>query len=359
MPPSTRSSLGVLVAAPLLLPLVALPDAAAVAPCEVAPCEVALRYRSADIELAGALLLPAGSGPFPAAILLQGSGSSDRRNPWARMVAGGLTERGVAVLLTDKRGSGESGGDWRQVGFDALAGDALAGIAALRERSEIDADRIGLLGLSQGAMVAPFAAVDPRIAFVVAVSGAATTPAEQVRHELANTFRAAGHPPAEVEAGLRLQDLAADFVRGGRWQPYADALAAAEGGVARIAAGFPQARDSWVWSWWRRVGDLDLAAAWSRVEVPALVVYGGRDELDNVPVSESVRRLNQALSGNAAAEIVVYPASGHTIEEPGVEPARLRAELLDRIGRFVHGKRPSSSSSPPTSESPPPTATRR
>jgi hypothetical protein len=51
MPPSTRSSLGVLVAAPLLLPLVALPDAAA-----VAPCEVALRYRSADIELAGALL---------------------------------------------------------------------------------------------------------------------------------------------------------------------------------------------------------------------------------------------------------------------------------------------------------------
>ena len=95
--------------------------------------ETELTYMNGEIRLAGVLLTPIESGEYPAAVLLQGSGTSDRGNGWARLIAETLVSKGVAVLLTDKRGSGLSQGDWRTSSFDDLAKDGLAGIAALRD----------------------------------------------------------------------------------------------------------------------------------------------------------------------------------------------------------------------------------
>jgi alpha-beta hydrolase superfamily lysophospholipase len=99
--------------------------------------ETEMRYQNGDVGLAGVLLMPLEEGPleegkYPAAILLQGSGTSDRSNAWARSIAETLASQGVAVLLTDKRGSGQSQGNWRTSSFEDLAEDGLAGITYAR-----------------------------------------------------------------------------------------------------------------------------------------------------------------------------------------------------------------------------------
>lgn len=280
-----------------------------------------VRYANGAVGLAAELLLPAGSGPFPAAVILQGSGTSDRGNSWARSIAELLRDEGLAVLLTDKRGSGESGGDWRSASFGDLAGDGLAGVHFLLSRPEVDGERIGLVGLSQGGWIAPVlaSARAEQIAFVINISGAAVGFAEQVTFEMANTARRAGLDAEGISQIMYLQQLASQYLSRGEWQPYADALEAAKGKPwAEVAAGFPDAPDQPVWSFLRRVYAFSPSGYWLAVTAPTLVVYGAEDESDNVPVAESVRRLEFlfGLTGKKDARIEVLPGLGHGLQDP-------------------------------------------
>ena len=127
-----------------------------------------VRYKNGAMTLAALLLIPEASKPLAGAVIIQGSGASDRTNRWARAIAEILVGKGIAVLLTDKRGSGKSDGNWQTSSFDDLAADALAGADYLRARKEIDAGRVGLVGLSQGGWIAPLAAArSENIAFVI------------------------------------------------------------------------------------------------------------------------------------------------------------------------------------------------
>lgn len=302
--------------------------------------EESVAYPNGGITLAAGLLLPETEERATGVVLIQGSGSSDRSNAWARSIAEGLAERGVAVLLTDKRGSGESEGDWHTADMEDLAEDALAGVEFLRTRPEIDPERVGLLGLSQGGHVAPMAAaLGDDVAFTIAASASATKLSEQMSHEMRNTFRQAGLPPEGVEEGMKIQALAEGFARTGEWAPYAAALEAAKGTpLAPVAEGFPQTRDSWVWGWVRRVADYDPIPYWQMLGSPALVVYGEEDERDNVPVTESVRRLEQALEGREAPWAVrVFEGSGHALYEPDAEEPRIREDFLDLVREWVVG----------------------
>ncbi|HMB55317.1 MAG TPA: alpha/beta fold hydrolase, partial [Thermoanaerobaculia bacterium] len=303
--------------------------------------EESVTYPNGCLTLAAALLLPTREAPGPALVLLQGSGTSDRSNLWARSIAEGLAARGVAVLLTDKRGSGASGGDWRNADMEDLAEDALAGVEYLRGRPEVDAGRIGLLGLSQGGHVAPLAAaLDDGVAFTIAASASATGFVEQLDHEMENTFRQQGLTAEQVEEGMRLQHLAERYVETGAWEPFAAALEAAkETPLAPVAAGFPQTPDSWVWSWIRRVGLYDPMPYWKMLRMPVLVVYGREDERDNVPVAESVRRLEAAFAEREEPwEVKVFEGSGHALYEPEGEEPVIRGDLLDLAAKWARGE---------------------
>lgn len=283
-----------------------------------------VRYANGPLELAAELLLPAAEGPVPGAVILQGSGTSDRTNAWARAIAEALVGEGLAVLLTDKRGSGASGGDWRTAGFGDLAGDALAGLELLAARPEVDAARVGLVGLSQGGWVAPIAAAarPEEVAFVVNVSGAAVSFAEQTTVEMANTARQAGLDEAAVGRVLELHRLAAHYLLSGDWEAYEEALASArEQPWGALARGFPQSREQPIWTFLRRVASFDPLPYWLQVQQPVLVVYGGEDEGDNVPVAESVRRLEFAFAAarHPSFRIEVFPGAGHGLLDPGGE----------------------------------------
>ena len=285
---------------------------------EVAPAkgvrEIPVTYRS-EMPLAASLLLPEATGPVPAVVIVQGSGSVDRTNAWSRAVADVMVEAGFAVLLTDKRGSGQSGGDWRTAGFEELAEDALAGVGFLKVRSEIDGSRIGIVGLSQGGRVIPVAAARSRdVAFVVNIVGDAVSFAEQSMHEMANVAR-------QMELGehrdaiLALNAALGRGLLSGDLSEYAEMRnAALQSPWAKLAQGFPAA-DSPVLTFFRKVMTFDPMPYWIMVRQPTLVLYGAEDEQDNVAVEESVRRLQFGFrnAGKTNYRIAVLPGLGHDL----------------------------------------------
>ena len=139
--------------------------------------QVTYRNEKADIQLAGTLTSPRGDGPFPAVLLITGSGPQDRNEtlmghrPFL-VLADYLTRRGIAVLRVDDRGVGGSTGNVMRSTDDDFADDVLAGVAFLKGRKDIDGKRIGLIGHSEGGLVAPMAAArSPDVAFIVLMAG--------------------------------------------------------------------------------------------------------------------------------------------------------------------------------------------
>ena len=123
--------------------------------------------------MAGTVTLPAGAGPHPAVLLIADSGPQDRDSAFYGhrpflVLADHLTRRGLAVLRVDERGVGRSTGDRRTATTEDFVTDALAGVRYLRSRVEIDPDRVGIVGHSEGGFIAPLTAVaDPAIAAIV------------------------------------------------------------------------------------------------------------------------------------------------------------------------------------------------
>ncbi len=143
--------------------------------------EVTYENEEAGVKLAGTLTLPRSEGPFPAVILISGSGQQNRdeellgHRPFL-VLSDYLTRRGIAVLRVDDRGVGGSTGNSSQATSEDFAGDVLAGIEYLKSREEIDSTRIGLIGHSEGGLIAPIVAVQsPDVAFIVMMAGPGLT----------------------------------------------------------------------------------------------------------------------------------------------------------------------------------------
>lgn len=134
-------------------------------------------YSSDNTELAGTLTFPARAENVPAVLLIGGSGPHERTgnifgHPVFEQLADALARRGVAVLSMDKRGCGESGGRFVPYNVPAFTEDAHAAIAWLRDQPVVDSERVGVLGLSLGAMISAIVAEeDSKIAFVVHMAG--------------------------------------------------------------------------------------------------------------------------------------------------------------------------------------------
>lgn len=158
--------------------------------------EEEVTYTNGEITLAGTLTLPGDEGPYPAVLLITGSGAQDRdetlfyHKPFL-VIADFLTRAGIAVLRSDDRGVGGSGGSIATATTADFAEDALAGVRFLKSRPEIDSTRIGLLGHSEGGVVAPMAAANSGdVAFIVLLAGTAVPGDEVLYRQLAEISRA-------------------------------------------------------------------------------------------------------------------------------------------------------------------------
>jgi hypothetical protein len=140
--------------------------------------EVVFSNAHAGVQLAGTFTQPRGGGPYPAVVLISGSGPQDRdeaimgHRPFL-VLADHLTRRGIAVLRYDDRGVGRSTGNFVAATHPDFVADALAGVAWLKTRDGVDPKRIGLVGHSEGGLIAPLAAVQQPadIAFLVLLAG--------------------------------------------------------------------------------------------------------------------------------------------------------------------------------------------
>ena len=156
-----------------------------------------ITYTSGEVTLAGTLTRPTSGGPFPAVLLVTGSGAQDRdetifdHKPFL-VIADFLTRAGIAVLRVDDRGVGASTGTMATVTTADLAEDALAGVRYLRASSDIDPDRIGLAGHSEGGTIAPMvAARTDEVAFIILLAGTGVPGDEVLYRQLAGMSRAA------------------------------------------------------------------------------------------------------------------------------------------------------------------------
>ena len=160
--------------------------------------ELVYENKEAGITLAGTLTLPPGKGPFPVVLLISGSGPQDRNEtiynhrPFL-ILADYLTRQGIAVLRVDDRGVGESTGDFSQATSVDFASDVLAGIEYLKTRKEINPKQLGLIGHSEGGIIAPMVAVkSPDVAFIILMAGTGLIGEEILYLQGALIYRAMG-----------------------------------------------------------------------------------------------------------------------------------------------------------------------
>jgi len=162
------------------------------------------------ITLAGTLTLPTGNGPFPAVILLSGSGPNHRDarifgHKLFLVMSDYLTRHGIAVLRTDDRGTYESTGDFNSADIKELGSDAVACFLYLLSHKAIDPERIGVLGHSHGASVAPVAAtIDNNIAFAILMAGSAETGAENIIEQTEIIYKQNGVSDAGIALNTKL-----------------------------------------------------------------------------------------------------------------------------------------------------------
>ena len=277
------------------------------------------------IVLAGTLTLPKGEGPFPAALLIAGSGPQDRDESLANhrpflLIADALTRKGSAVLRYDKRGVGKSTGNPDTATTMDLAADAHAALAFLKLRKEIDGSRIGLIGHSEGAIIAPYLAGHSKeVKWLVLLAAPATTGERTLLNQSELIGRAGGLSDEQLEPSLGFDQAAYALVRKEK-----DPSALAEKLVALVkdsgldAALPPAALETQLRMlaspWFRFFLDYDPLPNLKAVSCPVLALYGQKDlqvsSKDNLPL------LQKALhdAGNTQVATRELPELNHLLQ---------------------------------------------
>ena len=279
--------------------------------------EVVIPTPTPGVQLAGTLTIPEGEGPFPAVLLITGSGQQDRNEtvfdhkPFL-VLADALSRRGVAVLRVDDRGVGGSTGPVATATSADFALDAGAAFAFLETRPEIAHGRVGLIGHSEGGTIAPLVAqADPRVAFIVMIAGPAVSGGDLLVEQSRATLLASGVAPAVVEGNVAIQGRIMRAVAANAGSAEA-AIAAVD--AVLVEAGQPPAQ--------RQAVAAQLAAPWTRwfiahdpqpslraLRIPVLALYGGKDT--QVPAEQNATALRTVLP---SAEIVVLPGLNHLMQ---------------------------------------------
>jgi alpha/beta superfamily hydrolase len=300
----------------------AAPDSLPVKPDYSAPAGAP--YTAVDVivptpmgyALAGTLTLPRGASaahPVPAVVTITGSGPEDRDEmhpslpsyrPF-RQIADSLGRRGIAVLRMDDRGVGQSGGTFKGTTDEGFRDDIRAGLAFLRTRPEIDAKRLGLVGHSEGAMIAPMVAEqEPSVRAIVLLAGVAGNLMPTLRYQLTN----------QITHNAKLTPTQKD-----------SALAAMPHRIDSIMASDP---------WWRFILTHDFSADQRQVTSAAVLILTGEHDQQAQPKYVPEIVANFEASGNHDVTSHIIPGVDHLfVTDPDGFPggyAKLPAPLMVR-----------------------------
>ncbi|GAB4187457.1 MAG: alpha/beta fold hydrolase [Wenzhouxiangellaceae bacterium] len=299
--------------------------------------EIHFANAQADIELAGTLTLPDGDGPFPAAVLISGSGPQDRDEAFMShrpflVLADHLTRNGIAVLRYDDRGVGDSGGDFATATSADFATDADAAVRYLAQRDEIDHQAIGLIGHSEGGLVAPMVAVDnDQVAYVVMMAGPGMSGMEIAVLQMRMVMEYRGASKASVEAAADLYRSMNEMVAGKpaeevsleqlesafaeRWNAL-DENVREELKQMGATGELSDSRKSQLMSpWTRYFWAYDPAPTLRQLDCPVLAINGGKDVQMVAEPNLQLIESSLAAGGNEHYEVRLMPGLNHLFQE--------------------------------------------
>jgi pimeloyl-ACP methyl ester carboxylesterase len=248
-----------------------------------------VEFHNQDVNLAGSLLLPSSEVPVPAVVFVHGAGRQTRES--YRELGEYFASQGIAALIYDKRGTGQSGGSYESYEpYENLVNDALAAVAFLKQRREIEKSRIGIWGLSQGAYI----------------SAAASSQSEDIRFIIVIG--------ADVADGMMF------YYRDNLFRKYglSDTLrdVAEKAHLAQWSLPHNLQDESLLSSFAPRSyppPDNYVHPAWSHVNQPVLAMWGQLDQ--HIPVGESVAGLKNSLAhaNNEKWTIIILPRAKHSL----------------------------------------------
>ena len=323
--------------------------------------EVSYENSDAGITLAGTFTKPKSGGPFPALLLITGSGPQNRdeelfgHKPFL-VIADYLTRRGIAVLRVDDRGTAKSTGNFGTATTKDFAGDVRAGIKYLKSRSDVNVKKIGLLGHSEGGLIAPMVASDSKdVAFIVMMAGP-SLPGEQILYLQDSLISTAmGIPPAEITKELRLNRALYSLIRtesdSTKLQQeirsaVKESMSADSATIGKVNEEAVNAAVKQLTSpWFRFFVTYDPIPALEKVTCPILALDGSKDL--QVPAQQNLAGLERAFkaSGNKNATAKLLPGLNHLFQkaETGapLEYAKIEEtinpEALKVIGDWIEG----------------------
>jgi uncharacterized protein len=273
-----------------------------------------------NVTLAATLTIPQGAGPFPGVVLITGSGPQDRdesllgHKPFL-VLSDYLTRHGIAVLRADDRGTGKSTGVFSEATTADFATDTEAGVAYLKTRAEVDPRKIGLIGHSEGGVIAPMvAARNADVAFIVMMAGTGV-PGDAILVAQGQAIQIASGRSAEEAA----KDAAKEREMLTLIETEKDEAKLEKELKEKMAADVPEAmigtQIKQVTSpWFRYFLTLDPAAALRKVSCPVLAINGEKDT--QVPPALNLPAIRKALEegGNKHFEIDELPGLNHLFQ---------------------------------------------
>ncbi len=294
--------------------------------------EVTFMNTVENFVLAGTLTLPQGEGPFPAVVLISGSGQQDRdetiynHKPF-KVIADHLTRNGIAVLRYDDRGTGGSKGKTNNATSLTNADDAEAAVNYLMQRPEINSKKIGLAGHSEGGLIAPIVASrNADIAFIVSLAGPGVKGYDVILRQTADIMRASGSSETEINetltANSQLFKMAIaepdqrKFAKSAMewYSKDLDSKGLSQEERREKMAAFTQGLVSVNNPWMRYFLETDPAQFWSQVRCPVLALNGEKDlqvsQEMNLPAIKAAMR----SGGNRKVKTVMLPGLNHLFQ---------------------------------------------
>lgn len=305
-------------------------------------------WQNGKITLAGTLTYPQGEGPFPAVILLSGSGSQDRDSTlfahkpfW--VLADYLTRQGFAVLRYDDRGVGGSTPDANATSAD-FAKDAIEGLKALSKLPQINAQKMGLIGHSEGGIIAPLAASQSAlVSFMVSLAGPGVPGSQIIRYQIGRQMEPLYHSQqradfyAEFDKVLHLTGKAETVEQAWRQsEPILKSMyeALPASSSSQVPYGEFQKTFSLLFNPWTLFFlDHDPSQSLKASTIPTLVLLGSLDL--QVTTIQNQEPITKALSENPKATVEVIAGVNHLFQPAktgeGAEYSQIETTISPKV----------------------------
>jgi hypothetical protein len=316
--------------------------------------EVTFPNDRAHISLSGTLTLPQGPGPFPVAVLLSDNGPRDRdetiegHRPFL-VLSDHLTRKGIATLRFDKRGGGKSTGNYAEATIEDFAGDAQAAVTYLKTRKDLDPKRIGLIGHSEGGLIAPIVASHSTdIAWLVLLAAPALKGEDILLLQSELIMKVAGIDEEQISRTLdfnrQTYALARQEKDPAAFETKLNDLVQSSGMGALVPPATLRAQVLTMASpWFRYLLDYDPLPALQKTLCPVLALNGQKDL--QVPPKENLSIIQKALqdAGNKDSQTSEMPGLNHLFQhcptgspsEYGAIEETMAPEALDAVSAWV------------------------